>query len=320
MGIIYILCMFVVAMITSSCNKDDVIEATYEENHYRAKSENSSAEWSKVFEYTTAPGQFIGDTKTGGFSGEESTAADAAAYAEERLSKGAFISLGGYGGYIVVGFDHSIDNNHGYDIAIKGNSFSGSSEPGIVWVMQDENGDGEPNDTWYELRGSEVGKKSTLRNYSVTYYRPDSPEQPVKWSDSEGGSGEIDYLKAYHQQPYYYPAWITADSYTLTGTRLEARNYDKSGKGTMWVQPEYDWGYADNFSPIDRATDSKGKATAINRFRIADAIDQRGNSVDLEFIDFVKVQTAVNAKSGWLGELSTEVLGFYDYSMMEAIE
>ena len=84
--------MFVVAMITSSCNKDDVIEATYEENHYRAKSENSSAEWSKVFEYTPAPGQFIGDTKTGGFSGEESTAADAAAYAEERLSKGAFIS------------------------------------------------------------------------------------------------------------------------------------------------------------------------------------------------------------------------------------
>lgn len=311
------LCMFAVVMVASSCNKDDVIVTTFEEDYYRAATESSSAEWSKVFEYTPAPGQFIGDTRTGGFSGNESTAADAAAYAEERLSKDAYVSLGGFGGYIVVGFDHSIDNHHGYDIAIKGNSFSGSSEPGIVWVMQDENGDGEPNDTWYELRGSEIGRKTMHRNYSVTYYRPDSPEQPVKWTDSEGGSGEIDYLKAYHQQPYYYPAWITADSYTLTGTRLEARNYDKSGKGTMWVQPEYDWGYADNFSPKDRITDSSGKSTAINRFRIADAIDDQGKTVDLKYIDFVKVQTAVNAKSGWLGELSTEVLGFYDYSMME---
>lgn len=309
--------MFVVVMVASSCNKDDVIVTTFEEDYYRAATESSSAEWSKVFEYTPAPGQFIGDTRTGGFSGNETTAADAVAYAEERLSKDAYVSLGGFGGYIVVGFDHSIDNHHGYDIAIKGNSFSGSSEPGIVWVMQDENGDGEPNDTWYELRGSEIGRKTMHRNYSVTYYRPDSPEQPVKWTDSEGGSGEIDYLKAYHQQPYYYPAWITADSYTLTGTRLEARNYDKSGKGTMWVQPEYDWGYADNFSPKDRITDSSGKSTAINRFRIADAIDDQGKTVDLKYIDFVKVQTAVNAKSGWLGELSTEVLGFYDYSMME---
>ena len=58
-------------------------------------------------------------------------------------------------------------------------------------------------------------------------------------------------------------------------------------------------------------------AKGANRFRIADAIDEQGMSVDLKFIDFVKVQTAVNSKSGWLGEVSTEVLGFYDYSMME---
>jgi len=153
----------------------------------------------------------------------------------------------------------------------------------------------------------------------VTYYRPDSPEQPVKWSDSEGGSGEIDYLKAYHQQPYYYPAWIKEDSYTLTGTRLEARNYDSSGKGTYWILPEYDWGYVDNFSPKDRITSGIGSnvAKGANRFRIADAIDENGVSVDLDYIDFVKVQTAVNSKSGWLGEVSTEVLGFYDYSMLE---
>lgn len=316
------LCMFAVAMIASSCNIDDVIVVTPEEGvdaNYRPKTAASSVEWTKVFEYTPAPGQFIGETKTGGFTGNETTATDAVAYAEERLSNGNWVSLGGFGGYIVVGFDHSIDNNHGYDLVIQGNAFSGSSEPGIVWVMQDENGDGQPNDTWYELRGSEVGKKTTLRNYSVTYYRPDSPGKPVEWSDSEGANGQIDYLKAYHKQDYYYPTWIKEDSYTLSGTRLEARNHDTSGKGTYWLLPEYDWGYADNFSSIDRITKGVGISIAkgANRFRIADAIDEQGRSLDLKYIDFVKVQTAVNSKSGWLGEVSTEIVGIYDYSMME---
>ena len=31
---------------------------------------------------------------------------------------------------------------------------------------------------------------------------------------------------------------------------------------------------------------------------------------------FVKIQTAVNTKSGWLGENSTEVTGIYDYRLM----
>ena len=84
--------------------------------------------------------------------------AEACTYAEERINQTAYVSLGGFGGYIIVGFDHSIVNDGDYNIAITGNAFDGSSEPGIVWVMQDENGDGLPNDTWYELRGSEYGK------------------------------------------------------------------------------------------------------------------------------------------------------------------
>jgi hypothetical protein len=177
--------------------------------------------------------------------------------------------------------------------------------------MQDENGDGLPNDTWYELRGSETGKETTIQNYAVTYYRPETVQSPVKWTDSEGASGEIDYLKAYHNQDYYYPLWVESDTYTLVGTRLEPKNYDQSGKGTYWVLPTFDWGYVDNFSSIDRPTEK----SVDNRFRISDAMDQNGNAVSLAYIDFVKVQTAINSKSGWLGEVSTEVVGFYDCSM-----
>ena len=305
--------------ITSSCNSDDVITEELKD-HYRAKTETSVAEQTIVFEYTPAPGQFINETKTGGFTGNETTHEAAAAYAEQRMKSGAFVSLGGFGGYMVVGFDHSIDNTGSYDFGITGNSFKGSSEPGVVWVMQDENGNGNPDDSWYELKGSETGKESTIQNYSVTYYRPSEPQQSVKWTDSEGNSGEVDYLKAFHQQDYYYPLWIKEDSYTLTGTCLEGRNYDQSGNGTYWVNAEYDWGYTDNFSDIDRlSNDNNANAGAnANYFKISNAIDEKGNPVDLKYIDFIKVQTGCNTKSGWLGENSTEVFGFFDYSMIQS--
>ena len=302
--------------ITSSCNSDDVITEELKD-HYRAKTETSVAEQTIVFEYTPAPGQFINETKTGGFTGNETTHEAAAAYAEQRMKSGAFVSLGGFGGYMVVGFDHSIDNTGSYDFGITGNSFKGSSEPGVVWVMQDENGNGKPDDSWYELKGSETGKETTIQNYSVTYYRPSAPQQPVKWTDSEGNSGEVDYLKAFHQQDYYYPLWIKEDSYTLTGTCLEGRNYDQSGNGTYWVNAEYDWGYTDNFSEIDRLSndDNANAGANANYFKISNAIDTNGNPVNLDYIDFIKVQTGCNTKSGWLGENSTEVFGFFDYSM-----
>ena len=307
------------ATLMVSCNTDNEITEELE-NYYRAKTATSIAEQTIVFEYTPAPGQFINETKTGGFDGTQTTPEAAIAYATQRMKEKNFVSLGGFGGYIVVGFDHSIDNTGGYDFGVEGNSFKGSSEPGIVWVMQDENGNGNPDDIWYELKGSETGKESTFQNYAVTYYRPSEPQQPVKWTDNMGNEGEVDYLVQFHKQDYYYPLWITADSYTLTGTCLEARNYDQSGNGTYWVQAEYEWGYADNFSEIDRLTnDNNANAAAnANYFKISNAIDEKGNPVDLKYIDFIKVQVACNTKSGWLGEISTEVFGFFDYSMIQA--
>ena len=290
------------------------VEGTY----YRAKSGGSSADWNRVYEYRPAPGQFINELKTGGFTGENTMDA-AIAYAEKRMESGTWVSLGGFGGYIVVGFDHSIENSGDYDFAIKGNSFDGSSEPGIVWVMQDENGDGLPNDTWYELKGSETGVSTTIQNYAVTYYRPSAPGMPVQWTDNQGKTGEIDYLKQFHTQEYYYPLWIAEDTYTLRGTCLEPRNHDESGNGSYWVQEAYDWGYADNFSPVDRLTDEEnaGAAANPNHFKISHAIGFDGNPVQLKYIDFIKVQTGVNGKGGITGELSTEIINIQDYNMIK---
>lgn len=267
----------------------------------------------EVFEYIPAPGQYINDTRTGGMTFNIDTPEEAAAWARERLEKKLFISLGAFGGYITVGFDHEVINSQDdFDFAVFGNAFlnstGGSSEPGTVWVMEDTNANGLPDDVWYELRGSEYDNPSTIHDYSVTYFRPSGPGQPVEWRDNLGDTGSISYLKAFHNQDYYYPKWIKEDSYTLTGTRLAPRTQCDPETG-FWVNNPFPGGYADNMGDDCTYLDDMPQA---NRFRISDAVDADGNPISIRSISFVKVQTAVLAQSGSLGELSTEVLGFYD--------
>ena len=284
---IFIFAFVIMIAIISSCEKLEVQLSPY---------------CDKVFEYTPAPGQFINMEAI-------ATPEEACAYAQRILDADSPLSLGGFGGYIVVGFDHSIEDNGGYSLAIRSNVHEMAAEPGIVYVMRDTNGNGRPDDVWYELKGSEYGQPGTLRDYSVTYFRPSGPGSDVVWLDNLGNFGAIDYMPAFHQQDYYYPAWIAAGSYTLSGTRLEARNEDVNGDGSLWDNKPYDWGYVDNLSPVDMQD-------GYNCFRLSDAVDASGNAVHLEKIDFVKVQTAVNTKSGWTGELSTEVAGIADYKLL----
>lgn len=271
--------------------------------------------WNKVFEYTPAPGQFINEPISG-YEGVTTPAA-ACAYAEERLSESQPVSLGGFGGYIIVGFDHSIDNKggrEGYDFSIAGNHFQGGSEPGIVWVSQDVNGDGKPNDVWYELRGSETGESGTIQGYAVTYYRPAGPKMDVQWMDNRGNTGALDYslIAPFHRQDYYYPLWVDGSSYTLYGTRLEHRITQDPQTG-LWVSGEFDWGYADNLGSDTLDSDPGGQANPMKTyFRISQAMNPDLSPANLMFIDFVKVQTALHFQAGWLGENSTEVLGFED--------
>ena len=257
-----------------------------------------------VLEYTPAPGQFINNPMTGGFDGSELTPQAACDYARRRLERKNFISLGGFGGYIVVGFDTPVVNSGDYDIAIAGNPFEGSSEPGIVWVMQDENGNGKPDETWYELAGSEYGKNEVLNDYSVTYFKPSGPKQPIHWEDSLGDSGEVTHLAA-HPHDSYFPVWIEAESYTLHGTCLAPRTHFN---GTIWIQEGFDWGYVDNENTTDlmRGTGACS-GLEFNRFRLSDAVTVDGKPANLPHINFVKVQTALNSQSGGLGENSTEV-------------
>jgi hypothetical protein len=265
-----------------------------------------------VIEYTPAPGQYINGKGAAGFNGEKSKE-EAVEYANNRLSGGLWISLGGFGGYVIGMFDFPVENDGGYNISITGNAVKGSSEPGIVWVMEDKNGNNIPDDTWYRLRGSEESDEKITKDYAVTYFRPEQPSSPVAWSDNLGNSGSIDYLSAYHNQDFYYPEWIEAGSYTLTGVCVAFTSYvDEYGN---YMSEDFEWGYADNYSEIDRLVSEPGKS--VNLFKIDNAVDEDGNHIKLDRINFVKIQTGVNAKSGWLGEVSTEIFAVNDYNMVK---
>ncbi len=175
-----------------------------------------------------------------------------------RLEAHQYVSLGGWGGYISVAFGCPVLNGEGYDIAVEGNFFATSNEPGIVWVSVDTNGNGECDDVWYELAGSESFSELTQRGHTKTY----------------------------------------SDGATFTGTLLPS---NISQDGDMVVMNPFEWGYADNSSSIE-------SYQGYNRFDISNAIDAEGNYVELESVDFVRVQTAVDADAGVLGEVSTEVL------------
>lgn len=281
----------------------------------------------RVHEYRPAPGQFVnelpeyseGDTE----ESMRQKAEDCLAY-----NAGTMVTLGGYGGYIVVGFDHTIVNRPGeYDFKVLGNAFystgaaggsGGSSEPGIVMVSADVNGNGIPDDAWYELAGSEYQKSSTIKNYEITYYRPDEAKTPVpgtdtsvtdstyvRWTDNQGGTGYVSKV-VFHKQSYY-PQWLSDETLTFEGTRLPDNAIDESGDGSYYVLYAYDWGYADN-----HPNDSEK-----SNFNIDWAVDAEGNPVHLQGIDFIKIYTGVNQFNGWLGECSTEVAGVTDLHIEE---
>lgn len=281
---------------------------------------------STLFDYSPAPGQYI-NSKAGSIIGANS------------ILKGiGAVNLGTWGGSIILGFDHTVLNHpNKKDIVV--HEKSGLFEhPGIIWVMKDENGNGQPDDTWYEIPRSQFEKEDYVPEYSVTYTRSDSLLAPGPWKRGEGDLVVIGRRRRtiygidsipISNKRHYFPEWIEADSYTLTGSlyhthnsrnseRIEDSNdrdetfyypnpfdYSRNLRGTYIYYHLYEWDYSG---------DSENSRT---EFDISDAVDKNGNPVNLTGINFVKIQTGIF--NGWSGPLhfSTTVMGVADLSMQE---
>ena len=281
----------------------------------------------KVYEYCPAPGQFVNEMPRYENGDTYETILQKV---EESISgtNDIMITLGGYGGYVTFGFDHTVINVPGeYDFRIWGNCFyellqpekkGGSAEPGIVMVSYDENCNGVPDDAWYELAGSEYYAGTTRHGYEITYHRPNPDRQIVgdeenslddiyyiRWIDNAGSDGYMA-KNIFHNQDYY-PQWIDSEAISFRGSLLARNGEDISGNGSYYVLYSYPWGYVDNH-PNEYAD--------LNSFDISWAVDDAGMPVNLPGVDFIRVYTGVNQYCGWLGETSTELSRAQDLHIM----
>ena len=277
---------------------------------------NADAQFAtKICDYLPAPGQYTNSDFFG-----TPTAANSIVGTNKGL-----VSLGAYGGSITVYFADGIKNDpanpYGVDFTIYGNPTLTWSEPGIIQVMKDENKNGLPDDTWYEIAGSDHYWNSTISNYEVTYLNSgQSQASDIQWTDNQGKSGFIP-VNSFHQQPYYpesslFPN-VASDQYTLKGTRISGQ-IDLSNPGVVNCYRRA-FGYADN-TPVISATEkmpdnpytSEIEGSGGDAIDISWAVDRNMKPVYLDEIHFIRIYTGMNALAGWLGEISTDITGIRD--------
>lgn len=289
----------------------------------------------QVLEYHPAPGQFVNVLPT---AEAGTTQADINRLCEEQLEDGNLVHLGAYGGYITMKFDHPIENKHGSDFLVLGNgmyaiddpkygkeTIGGSIEPGIVYVGV---GDNIETAQWYELAGSEY-YTTEIHDFEITYFKPITEacehqlfgsvcDNYIKWNCTwTNAQGERRDSTGYHMKNQfhiqtYWPKWEDKEQLTFKGGCLPNNAVMYSPK--YWVQYRYAkdaYGYADA---------CPAKDSLYSSFDINWAVDEKGNSVALDHIDYIRVMTGVFQYCGWLGETSTEISSVVDLHLIDGYD
>lgn len=292
----------------------------------------------EVLELHPAPGQFVNTLPK---ATAESTHEDVCKTATENLNTGkGEIHLGTYGGYITVKFDHPVQNKRGSDLRITGNGFyanadpvygnqtiGGSFEPGIVYVGV---GDDVKTCKWYELAGSEY-YTTEIHDFSITYHKPtaekgdhvqkwstydDYIKWEATWTDKNGeprDSTGYHMKNSFHNQSYW-PLWEEGETLTFKGGKLPNNAIDYGTANVpYWVQYRY---AKDSYGYVDASLNADDYST----FDIDWAVDEEGNHVDLDEINFIKVVCGIFQYCSWMGETSTEVSGFKDLHLEDGYD
>ena len=161
----------------------------------------------EVTAYAQAPGQFAGPGLYNMADNADKVLGFPDGGGSASPNNGGVVSLGMAGGYITVKFDPPVEdhpgNIGGYDFIVFGNAYwTGTElsetwmEPGTVWIMDDTNGNGEPDDVWYLIPGSHLDASDGA--VSVAYHKtdpnlPPAPENKDGWWPSGAQTEEIDF-------------------------------------------------------------------------------------------------------------------------------
>jgi hypothetical protein len=201
---------------------------------------------------------------------------------------GAGWSLGAFGGYVIKKVEHKAQ------YTIMGNAFTGWEEPGVVWVQEDNNHNGLPDEIWYELNTGSFS--DTTRRYSLSYFKSGDDStvneygQAIKeiyWVDGKGRTGQIS-----AGWPWKYGVSNADGAWAAyTGTLL-----DDNGK----IKDSSIYFYNRWSNCVD---------TGQSVFPVSDAIAADGSAAGLNNVSFVKVHTGAFRYGNAVGELSTEIVG-----------
>jgi hypothetical protein len=230
-------------------------------------------------------------------------------------------STGNFGGYLTQKFTQPIKNDpanpYGVDFIIYGNGQGTRdyAEPAAVWVAQDKDRDGEP-DEWYALAGSLHFDNTTSWNSDISY--------------SLAADGSTNYQAlggtlSGNLRSYTYPQnniYGKFGSYVSSSTALTAIRLDSSKRAPAFgyadVHPNdagpieeplnpYRDGplFGDSFvSNFDEIYHGRSRGDSMD---ISWAVDAQGNPVSLDEISFVKSVTASFVDGGSIGERSAEI-------------
>lgn len=254
----------------------------------------------RIFDFDPAPGMFANEIYKDGFSKED--VLKTALGRINETSVGYPLDLGGFGGSIIVGFDHTVVNVPGVsDFRVYGGDVTNLTipkgnppAPGLIYVAYDKNKNGKPDaDEWYEIVGSQHAKANTIKNFKVTYHKKAVGEPLVTASAffidyehvfCENNKGETYYLARPKSKKEFYPLLATQSTVTYEGLKLDVDfKTARPNQSTLWFSTPPEWGYVNAINPnID----------------IDWAVDKNGNKANLPGIDFIKVVNCVSEPMG----------------------
>lgn len=240
----------------------------------------------QVVEYNPAPGQFVNIYPQ---CSEGETYSTVLSRATTALNSDKLVTLGSFGGYIIVKTDKPVTGR----FQVAGNAIVSSSEPGIVQISAD-------GKKWYTICGDHYKNTSQI---SVTYSRPAenfTDETYIPYTTSDGKNGYVSRITEYHTQPYF-PLWDTDNSQTVTFSGRRLPDNGKYNSDIAQYQLSAYYGYADSYPN----TSTKSYLDPAN------IVDENLQPASLPSFSYIRVYTGVLQSNGILGECSTEVTGFY---------
>lgn len=291
-----------------------------------------------VIEYAPAPGQFVNVSE---FDDPAEALGPPAGGGTANADNSSQVSLGGFGGSITLGFDHTVmddaANPRGLDAIVFGNAFwSGGNhnrhwaECAYIEISRDVNGNALADDPWYLITGSHIfDPANQIETQTWDDDTADATNPPVNPLWIPPGESGVWQTTAFHLPSDVFGGPVVLNPNGLSATAegivgyadysptlllgdLDADNVVDDlvvGPATFYTVP--DDPFTAGVSPGSGGGDAFDIAWAVDAETFAPAA--------LDGFDFIRLTNGVNALDPFLGEMSPEIDAVADVEAGPAI-